>query len=114
MSDEELQCRKKRLRAAHRASVTRMSTQVTEDIEAPNDLSVQLSKQKREALKEKGDQLKKLDEEIIGFVEEDKLEEEIEGVDQVQEKIELTLMHIEMAQSTEDHPSTSHLHPLEH
>ena len=76
-----------------------MSTQVMEAIEAPDDLSVQLLKQKREALKEKGDLLKKLDEEIIEFVEEDKLEEEIEAVDQVQEKIELTLMHIEMALS---------------
>ena len=81
MSDEELQRRKKRLRAAHRASVTRMSTQVMKAIEVPDDLSVQLLKQKREALKEKGDLLKKLDEEIIGFVEEDKLEEEIEAVD---------------------------------
>ena len=68
MSDEELQRRKKRLQAAHRALVTRMSTQVMKAIEVPNDLSVQLLKQKREALKEKGDLLKKLDKEIIGFV----------------------------------------------
>ena len=34
-----------------------MSTQVMEAIEAPDDLSVQLLKQKREALKEKGDLL---------------------------------------------------------
>ena len=104
MSDEELQRRKKRLQAAHRALVTRMSTQVMKAIEVPDDLSVQLLKQKREALKEKGDLLKKLDEEIIGFVEEDKLEEEIEAVDQVQEKIELTLIHIEMALSGRQSP----------
>ena len=67
MSDEELQRRKKRLRAAHRASSTRMSTQVMEAIEAPDDLSVQLLKQKREALKEKGDLLKKLEKRLLNL-----------------------------------------------
>ena len=58
MSGEELQRQKKRLQAAHRALATRMSTLLMEAIQAPDDLSVQLLKQKRDALKEKGDLLK--------------------------------------------------------
>ena len=89
--------RKKRVRAAHRASVTRMVDQVQEMLSSEEGLNVAKLKQKRRALQTKTELLNKLDEEIVEMVPEDGLEEEVEQADIVRERIELAIIDLDSA-----------------
>ena len=98
MSEAEALSRKKKMRGAHRSSVTRMITQVEELLRAePEELNVSQLKQKRQALVGKTELLTKLDEEILTTIEEDGLEDEVEQADLVRERIELTIINLDSA-----------------
>ena len=93
MTEENL-ARKKKVRAAHRASVTRMIGQANELLSAKGRLESAKLKQKREALAAKAELLNKLDADIMEAVGEDDLEEEIEVADTVRERIELAIIEL--------------------
>ena len=100
MSAAEAFSRKKKMRGAHRSSVTRMITQVEELLRAePGELNVSQLKQKRQALMGKTELLAKLDEEIQAAIEEDSLEDEVKQADLVRERIELTIIAMDGALS---------------
>ena len=86
MAAEEFS-RKKRLRGAHRGLVTRLLTQVHESIESDEGPNISKLKQQRETLSTKLEVLLKLDEELIGLVEEDDLDDEVGQADLVREKL---------------------------
>ena len=86
--------RKKRVRAAHRASVTRMVDQVQEMLSSEGGLNVAKLKQKRRALQTKTELLNKLDEEIVEMVPEDGLKE-VEQANIVREQIELAIIDLD-------------------
>ena len=83
--------RKRKVRAAHRASVTHMITQSKEMLDSGEELSAAKLKQKRQALEQKLELLLKLDAEIVEIIDEDVLDEEIEQADIIREKTELDL-----------------------
>lgn len=74
---------KKKVRAAHHASVTCMITQAQELLSAEGGADLTKLRHKREALAVKVKLLRKLDEEIVEAVHEDELEEEVDGADTV-------------------------------
>ena len=90
MSEEDGSGRKKKVRAAHRASVTRTITMVREMIkpDTTDVLDVPKLKQKQKMLKDKIGMLAKLDEEIIDLITEDELESETQQIDEFREKLE--------------------------
>ena len=77
--------RKKKVRAAHRASVTRMIGQARETLEESEGYEIAKLTQKKDALAAKAELLRKLDEEIVKVVNEDELESEIERADEIRE-----------------------------
>ena len=87
--------RKRKVRAAHRASVTRMITQSKEMLDSGEELSAAKLKQKRQALEQKLELLLKLDAEIVEIIDEDVLDEEIGQADIVREKIELAIVDLD-------------------
>jgi hypothetical protein len=89
--------RKKKVRAAHRASVTRMISQSKEMLDSGEELNAAKLKQKRQALQQKSELLLKLDAEIVEIIEEDGLDEEIEQADIVRERIELAIVDLDSA-----------------
>ena len=98
--------RKKKVRAAHRASVTRMIDQVQEMLSSGEGLNAAKLKQKQ-ALQAKTE-LNKLDEEIVEMVPEDRLDEEVEQADAVRERIELAIIDLNSAlDGTADKPRRS-------
>ena len=97
MAERENLGRKKKVRAAHRASVTRMIAQAQELLSSEDGLEPAKLKQKREALAAKAELLNKLDADIVEAVDEDELEEEIDGADAVRERIELTIIELDSA-----------------
>ena len=93
---EEL-VRKKRVRAGHKSSTTRMIAKVEELLsatEAPGGLAL---KQLGMSLKEKLEVIKTLDSEILELVEETDLADEIDQADLYKEKIYSALMKIDSA-----------------
>ena len=92
MAETENLTRKKRVRAAHRASVTRMITQL---LSAEGGADLPKLKHKRQALAAKTELLSKLDEEIVETVHESELEEEVEVADTVRERIELIIIELD-------------------
>ena len=94
MADAEALSRKKKIRAAHRASVTRMITQSKEMLGSGEAAKL---KQKKQTLQLKSELLLKLDAEIVEMVEEDGLDEEVEQADVVQERIELAIIDLDSA-----------------
>ena len=86
--------RKKKVRAAHRASVTRMIDQVQEMLSSGEGLNAAKLKQRKQALQAKTELLNKLDEEIVEMVPEDGLDEEVEQADLVRERIELAIIEL--------------------
>ena len=106
--------RKRKVRAAHRASVTRMITQSKEMLDSGEELSAAKLKQKRQALEQKLELLLKLDAEIVEIIDEDVLDEEIEQADIVREKIELAIVDLDSAldaaaaTSKKHEPSATH------
>lgn len=94
----EALARKKKVRAAHRASVTRVVGQAREILSEGVVASATAKlTQKRDALTAKAELLRKLDSEIVEAVHEDELEGEIERADEVQEQIELLIIEIDTA-----------------
>ena len=89
MAEKDSLARKRKVRAAHRASVTRMITQASELLSAASVGGPEPAKlrQKRDALSTKAELLSKLDADILEAVNEDNLEEEIEVADMVRERI---------------------------
>ena len=97
MSEAEQLSRKKKVRAAHRASVTRMMTQAQELLSSGEESSAAKLRQKKQALRLKGELLRKLDDEIVAVIPEDELGEEIEQADIIQERIELVVIDLDGA-----------------
>lgn len=86
MTDEEVLARKKRSRAGHRASATRMIDQATTAMGAdPLDMD-RLSLLKR-MLEEKIETLKEYDSELADLVPEEELESEIQHADEHKERV---------------------------
>ena len=83
---------KKRVRAAHRGSVTRLLGQVDEMLASTDVCRL---KQLKQSLIDKLSVLSKLDDELIELVEEDQLEAEVEQADLIKEKVEFAVISIE-------------------
>ena len=86
MTDEALLARKKRSRAGHRASATRLLDQATTALGADPLDTDQLSLLKR-MLDEKRETLKELDSEMADLVPDDELENEIQHTDEYKERV---------------------------
>ena len=89
--------RKRKVRAAHRGSVTRIVGQVYESLESGDALSVPRLRQQKSLLSGKLDLLSKLDDELIEMVAEDELDHEVEQADVIKERIDLCIMDIDKA-----------------
>ena len=103
--------KKKRIRAGHRGSATRMLTQV-EGLLAASTTDVARLSQLKLSLQEKLETLKLLDGEIIDLIEEDHLVEEIEQADGFKEGIYSAMVKIDSQCSTAQaipNPATSTL-----
>ena len=92
--------RKRKVRAAHRASVTRMIGLAQELLGMEGAPDPAKLKQKRDALAAKAELLKGLDGEIVGEIHEDELEGEVENADTIQERIELVIIELDRALTT--------------
>ena len=92
--------KKKRIRAGHRSSATRMLTQVEESLAASPPGVARLSQLKL-SLQEKLETLKLLDGEIVDLTEESHLADEIEQADGFKEHIYAAMVRIE----SDDRPS---------
>lgn len=103
MEAEELS-RKKKVRAAHRASVTRMIAQAQELLTAEGALDFPKLRHKRYGLAAKAELPSKPDDEIVEAVHENKLDGEVEGADLVRENIELTIIDLDSALATATKP----------
>jgi hypothetical protein len=86
--------RKRNVRRAHRAAVTKLVGQVTELCQRSESDTAQL-RQKKQSLGEKRDFIKKMDDEILLLTPDEHLEEEIQRADEVIEQIDLSLLTIE-------------------
>ena len=77
MPETEGLTRKRKVRAAHRVSVTRIISQVYESLESGEALNLPRLRQQKLQLSGKLDVLSKLDDELIEMVAEDELDVEI-------------------------------------
>ena len=97
MTDKESLSRKKKVRAGHRASVTRMIDAAGELLSLEGRAEPAKLRQRREALAAKAEVLRKLDEEMVEEIHEDDLEGEIESADAFRERIELAIIELDGA-----------------
>ena len=98
MAEAEGLSRKKKVKAAHRASAMRSIAQAQVMMEGESgEATVAKLKQKRQALNGKAELLNKVDGEIAEVVEEDNLGDEIEQADEVHERIELAIIDLDAA-----------------
>ena len=88
----EATTRKKRVRAAHRGSVTRLLGQLDEALESAD---VRRLRQLKQSLIDKLDILSKLDDKLIQLVEEEQLDTEVEQADLIKEKVSLAVIGID-------------------
>ena len=79
---------------AHRASVTKIITSLSELAHA-SPVDVSKLKQKRLSLSTKGSLLAKLDEELLSVLPDEELEKEVEEADAIQERIGLNIVEID-------------------
>jgi len=79
--------RKKRVRAGHKASATRMMRAVDEVLTAGEDLDQARLNQLGMSLKEKLEEIKVLDNEILSLVADDELDDEISQADLYKEQV---------------------------
>ena len=87
--------KRKRMRAGHKASTSRIIAQVTTAIESPQ-VNLAVLKRMAENLREKQATITKLDAEILeAITEEDEIKEEIEQADIYREKVELAIIDLE-------------------
>ena len=84
--------RKKRVRAAHRGSATRLTAQLEHILDSGDTRQM---KQLRQSLTDKLQVLTKLDGELVELVQDDQLEEEVEQADLVRERITLALISLD-------------------
>ena len=84
--------RKKRVRAAHHGSVTRLTAQLENVLESGNARQM---KQLRQSLTDKLQVLSKLDDKLIELVRDERLEEEVEQADLIRERTTLALISLE-------------------
>lgn len=89
--------RKKRVRAGHKASITKMITRVEEMLASGDPLDPLKLNQLRMSLKEKLQEVKAMDGEILSLVEDKDVDEEIAQADLCKEKIYSKLVLIEKA-----------------
>ena len=87
----EVLTRKKKTRAAHRSSATRLMNQLAEESASEGGATLERLLQCKLSLKEKLETLKTLDEEIIALVDEDALEDQIEQADVFKERVQQSL-----------------------
>ena len=90
----EALARKKRVRAGHRASATRMITKATALLDDADADPMKLSQLKL-SLQEKLDVLKQLDGEMLGLVDEESVADEIEQSDGFKEEIYTVMVRID-------------------
>ena len=90
----EALARKKRVRAGHRASATRMITRATALLDGYDPDPMKLSQLKL-SLQEKLDVLKQLDGEIVGLVDEETVADEIEQSDGFKEEVYIVMIRID-------------------
>ena len=87
--------KRKWMRAGHKASASRIITQVTTTIESPQ-VNLAVLKRMAENLREKQATITKLDAEILeAITEEDEIKEEIKQADIYREKVELAIIDLE-------------------
>lgn len=89
--------RKKKVRGGHKASATRMMSRVDELMAAEGDPDISTLNQLGMSLKEKLQEVKVFDSEILALVKDEELEEEIAQADLFKERIYSTLIRIEKA-----------------
>ena len=94
---------KRKVRVAHRGSVTRIVGQVYESLESGEALNLSRLRQQKSLLSGKLDVLLKLDDELIEMVAEDN---EVERADIIKEKIGLCIMDIDQALERASSPHT--------
>ena len=96
MSNEELP-RLKKIRGAHRASVTRLITQVEEILRQSTDQNIAKLKQLKDSLNAKLEAISPLDGKILNLTPEDELDYEVQLADETREKISLCTIQIQAA-----------------
>ena len=107
---EEL-TKKKRIRAGHRASVTRIIAQVQQALES-EELNSSKLKQQLQTLREKVDVLCKLDSDILSALEtEEDITGDIEQADIVKKTLESTIFDLEAALTTQEQNNSSTVQP---
>ena len=107
---EEL-TKKKRIRAGHRASVTRIIAQVQQALES-EELNSSKLKQQLQTLREKVDVLRKLDSDILSALEtEEDITGDIEQADIVKETLESTIFDLEAALTTQEQNNSPTVQP---
>ena len=84
----EALARKKKTRAAHRSSATRIMNQLAEESAREDRPTLERLLQCKLSLKDKLETLKSLDEEIIAVVDEDALDDQIEQADVFKERVQ--------------------------
>ena len=97
MAEEEALIRKRKVRSAHRGSVTRIIGQVKENLETVDGPNLAKLRQQKLSLSGKVGVLCKLDEELLDMIKEDELEHEVEQADVIQERISLCVIDIDQA-----------------
>lgn len=102
MPETEGLARKRKVRAAHRGSVTRIIGQVAENLESPDGPNLSRLRQHKISLSEKMEVLSKLDNELIEIVEEEELDNEVEQADMIRERMRLCIMDIDRTLQAED------------
>ena len=101
---EEL-ARKKKVRGGHKASATRMMLRADELMASEGAPDVSKLNQLEMSLKEKLQEIKVFDSEILALVKDDELEDEIAQADLFKERIYSTLIRIEKATAPAPPPS---------
>ena len=109
MSAEEL-AGKKRVRAGHRGSTTRMLGQVQPTIDS-DPLDIPKIRQLTRSLEEKLQAVSKFDSDILDLTPEDDIEDEILQADEVKEQIYQALSQLEGALKPIPHPPRARVHP---
>ena len=88
----EVLARKKKVRAGHRASATRIINQLEADRTIDEGVTLDRLQQSKLMLQEKLDTLNVLDQEILALVEDSALEDEIEQADVFKERLQQSLI----------------------
>ncbi|KAL5474873.1 hypothetical protein EMCRGX_G026896 [Ephydatia muelleri] len=102
--------KKKRIRAGHRASVTRIIAQVQQALES-EELNSSKLKQQLQTLREKVDVLRKLHSDILSALETEDITGDIEQADIVKETLESTILDLDAALTTQEQNNSPTVQP---